>query len=489
MAGQYKTPGVYIEEISLFPPSVAQVETAIPAFIGHTEKASKDGKNVTLEPIRLTSLLEYREFFGGPQKETNLVVKVDQTTDGKGNVIKEIVTAEFGTDGASLHTMYYAMQAYFANGGGPCYVVSVGGYGPLGTEIKYDDLKLGLDAIRKEDEVTLINFPEAQGLPTPPDPNTNRPTPNDQGTLYNDALAQCEELKDRFVIMDLHKTASGLKNSGDIMNATNDFRDKVTLSLKYGAAYYPNLKVIFNYFYDDDLGAVTVNHLVDGNAVEPPDGFDKEKLSSLPGPLIAKGQAAINNLPIEIPPSPAIAGIYARVDNSRGVWKAPANEGINAVQELPVKITNDVQDFLNVDDNGKSINAIRAFVGKGTLVWGARTLDGNSNEWRYVSVRRFFNMVEESTKKATERFVFEPNDANTWVKVRAMIENFLIQMWNAGALQGSTPEQAFFVKVGLGETMTALDILEGRMIVEIGMAVVRPAEFIILRFSHKMPEA
>ena len=96
-------------------------------------------------------------------------------------------------------------------------------------------------------------------------------------------------------------------------------------------------------------------------------------------------------------------------------------------------------------------------------------------------------MVEESVKKATEPFTFEPNDKNTWVKVKAMIENYLVLQWRAGALQGAKPEEAFFVHVGLGETMTGLDILEGRMIVEIGMAVVRPAEFIILRFSHKMP--
>jgi Bacteriophage tail sheath protein len=123
------------------------------------------------------------------------------------------------------------------------------------------------------------------------------------------------------------------------------------------------------------------------------------------------------------------------------------------------------------------------------LVWGARTLAGNDNEWRYVSVRRFFIFVEESTKKATEQFTFEPNDANTWVKVQAMIENFLTTQWRAGALQGIKPEHAFYVAVGLGKTMTPLDILEGRMIVEIGMAAVRPAEFIILRFSHKMAES
>jgi hypothetical protein len=147
-------------------------------------------------------------------------------------------------------------------------------------------------------------------------------------------------------------------------------------------------------------------------------------------------------------------------------------------------------DGLNVDAvSGKSINAIRSFTGKGTLIFGARTLAGNDNEWRYVSVRRFFNMVEESTKKATEPFVFEPNDANTWVRVQGMIENFLTTLWRQGALQGAKPEHAYYVAVGLGKTMTALDILEGRMIVEIGLAVVRPAEFIILRFSHKLAES
>jgi hypothetical protein len=144
-------------------------------------------------------------------------------------------------------------------------------------------------------------------------------------------------------------------------------------------------------------------------------------------------------------------------------------------------------DALNIDANaGKSINAIRAFSGKGTLVWGARTLAGNDNEWRYVPVRRFFNMVEESIKKSTYWAVFEPNDANLWIKVRGMIENYLTQKWREGALAGATTKEAFFVKCGLGTTMTAQDILEGRLNVEIGIAVVRPAEFILLKFSHKL---
>jgi phage tail sheath protein FI len=181
-----------------------------------------------------------------------------------------------------------------------------------------------------------------------------------------------------------------------------------------------------------------------------------------------------------------VAGVYAAVDRTRGVWKAPANVSLADVSGPAVKINDAAQADLNVNSTGKSVNAIRAFTGKGTLVWGARTLAGNDNEWRYVSVRRFFNMAEESIKKATEPFVFEPNDANIWVRVRAMIENFLTVQWRQGALAGATPVQAFYVKVGLGETMTAQDILEGRMIVEVGMAVARPAEFIILKFAHKM---
>lgn len=191
-----------------------------------------------------------------------------------------------------------------------------------------------------------------------------------------------------------------------------------------------------------------------------------------------------------LPPSGGVAGVYASVDSLRGVWKAPANASLASVLAPYFIITSQDQESLNVDANaGKSINAIRAFTGKGTLVWGTRTLAGNDNEWRYVPVRRYFNYAEESIKKATEPFVFEPNDINTWVRVKAMIENFLTLEWRRGALAGAKSTDAFYVKVGLGETMSAIDILEGRMIVEIGLAVVRPAEFIILRFAHKMQES
>jgi len=200
--------------------------------------------------------------------------------------------------------------------------------------------------------------------------------------------------------------------------------------------------------------------------------------------------AELRKLFVDLAPSGAVAGIYARVDSDRGVWKAPANVGVRSIVGPTQKITHEDQEGLNVDaTSGKSINAIREFTGKGTLVWGARTLAGNDNEWRYVPVRRLYNFIEESVKKASEFVVFEPNVATTWVRVKSMIENFLTKLWRDGALAGATTSDAFFVKVGLGETMTALDILEGRMNIEIGLAAVRPAEFIILKFSHKLQES
>jgi phage tail sheath protein FI len=194
----------------------------------------------------------------------------------------------------------------------------------------------------------------------------------------------------------------------------------------------------------------------------------------------------INLLPV----SAAMAGIYTTVDNNRGVWKSPANISINSVVKPAVNITHDQQEDLNVSaTSGKSINAIRTFPGIGTLVWGARTLDGNSLDWRYINVRRTMIMLEQSIKMALRSYVFEPNDANTWVTVKSMIVNFLTEKWKQGALAGSSPDDAFEVQVGLGTTMTSLDILEGKMLITVKLAIVRPAEFIVVTFEQQMQKS
>jgi uncharacterized protein len=473
--GTYKTPGVYIEEIALFPPSVAQVETAIPAFIGYTEKAKRGNDDLTLKPTRITSMLEYTQYFGLPEFEKDIEVKL--SVDASAKTVIE-VGFETGKE-PSKHVMYHAMQMFFANGGGPCYIVSVGDTKSAAGTINKAKLEDGLNKIKEEDEPTLLVFPEAVvGL-------------DDSGFagLVSGALKQCKDLKDRFTIIDVKANAAATID-GD----AKTFRDKVSGTpeeLKYGGAYYPYIKTTFPYAYKDADVAIKDER-------NTPSSTTLDKLTSdvIPSPaevdnnLYNQIKAKLNTFFLSLPPSSTVAGIYASVDRDRGVWKAPANVPLSNVVGPNLKITDKDQESLNVDVTaGKSVNAIRAFTGKGTLVWGARTLAGNDNEWRYVSVRRFFNMVEESVKKATYQFVFEPNDANTWTKVRAMIENYLTVLWRQGALAGSKPEHAFFVRVGLNVTMTAQDILEGYMIVEIGMAAVRPAEFIVLKFSHKMQES
>ncbi len=476
MATTYKTPGVYIEEISVFPPSVAQVETAIPAFIGYTEKAEKNGESLILIPTRITSLLEYETYFGRALNETNITITIDDEIDSTGpTVLNRKISATTGATQPFL--MHYAMRMYFDNGGGPCYIASVADYS--GGSVSLVDLTNGINEVKKFDEPTLFVFPDG----------TNIATAANYYTLINRALTQSQELGDRFTIIDMYgDDSSNLRNSNTLGNGTD--------LLKYGASYHPFLKTVFNYTYDN-ANVVIAHNTVDESNTAGTGSFDGDTLDVLEDStsgsfdLVAFNQIKLelDKKTVTLPPSCAMAGIYARVDSNRGVWKAPANVSVNSCIEPTLKITHAEQENLNIDTSGKSINAIRTFTGKGIIVWGARTLAGNDNEWRYVSVRRFFNMVEESVGKATEQFVFEPNDANTWIKVKAMIENFLTLQWRAGALAGAKPEQAFYVRVALGETMTALDILEGRMNVEIGMAVVRPAEFIILKFSHKMQEA
>ncbi|MGB8192000.1 MAG: phage tail sheath C-terminal domain-containing protein [Chitinophagaceae bacterium] len=474
-----KTPGVYIDEVPKFPPSVAQVETAIPAFLGYTRNTILNGDSLINRPIRITSLVEYEAIYGARTETFTAVVN----TNAAG--LNVIVTPPAGP--ATFYRLYYSLQMYFANGGGPCYIVSIGADSAA---MSLANHTAGLAAVAKEDEPTLLAFPDALGL-----------SRVDFYQVYQAALAQCNTLKDRFTICDVfngHLDYTIPAGENVIDDAALGFRSLVGNNfLLYGAAYYPHLETSLSYNYDE--GAVTITGTFNGVAAplntvlrvaNPANAGDEARsIYHAANQLYHQIRNSIASLPIVLPPSSTVAGVYATVDSTRGVWKAPANISLSFVRRPTITLDDAQQKNLNVHPTGKSVNAIRPFTGKGILVWGARTLAGNDNEWRYVSVRRFFNMVEESTKKASEQFVFEPNDPNTWTKVRAMIENFLILQWRAGALVGAKTEQAFYVRVGLGQTMTAQDILEGRMIVEIGMAVVRPAEFIILRFSHKMQEA
>lgn len=438
-----KTPGVYITEKPLLPPSIVQVSTAIPAFFGYTEISPS-------EPVRISSMKEFETSFGDAYEHK---YNITLNTNSLPPTVSVALGKAFGT-----YFFYEAIQLYFANGGGPCYIISVGKH--IDT-ITAGNFVTELEELEKLDEPTIVSFPEAANLSL-----------GDYKKVTDKAFLICNDLKDKFILIDTPKTIDLTDQgaTGDLIN----FRSQLTATNpSYGAAYFPHLEVTTNYQISDSskYENVTLKDLKDnGNA---------------------NYQVAVNILnelgKVTLPPSSLIAGVYANVDRASGVWKAPANIALQGVVKPTVAISDSKQAKLNIDaDTGKSINAIRTFAGKGTVIWGARTLDGNSNEWRYIPVRRLFMTAEESIKKATTQFVFEPNDSNTWVKVNSMINSYLNGLWKEGALAGATAKDAYFVNVGLGVTMTTQDILEGKMIIQVGLAAVRPAEFIVLQFSHFM---
>ena len=363
--------------------------------------------------------------------------------------------------------LYYCLQMFFANGGSDCFVVSAGTYTDYNITTAAQQITNALDAVEKEDDPTLIVFCDVAGLPA-----------IDYYTLYQAALAQAAGLRDRFVIIDTLRNES-------ISTLDSGFRFKIGINnLSFGAAYYPWLQTSLKYYYDEmELKIIDDNSQLWFLRNDDDNTYSVYHKCPL---LYTEIINQMSKFRVELPPASAIAGVYAQVDAARGVWKAPANYSLNSVIKPIVSISSKEQNSMNYSQDGKSVNAIRSFPGKGVLVWGARTLAGNDNEWRYISVRRFFSIVEENLKKATEFCVFEPNNANTWVKAKAMIENYLNSKWRAGALSGSKPEDSYYVRVGLRQTMTPQDILDGKMIFEIGMAVVRPAEFIVLQFSKNM---
>jgi len=476
-----------VEEISKFPPSVAGVATAIPAFIGYTKSQPKNGN---LNPVKVSSLLDFESKFGERPSYAN----------------KDCV-------------LYDSMRLFYDNGGGECYVVSVGKHEDSKNK---DNYPKAIDALEKVDEVTLVLFPDAAKLFSV----------SDLGNIQKKALEHCAKMGDRFAILDISlkkEETEDEDNQEEVLSSEKlceQFRNNIgTNNLSYGAAYYPY--VITSYSkditYDEVADKLTKldQSLKKKNFLETAKNSDKYKdIFAVTGDLTEKQEKAIDQAEKEIeadrlfkineiiakskeyqekaaemeakmnilPPSGAIAGIICSTDRTKGVWQAPANVSLAGVKSLSEDLTDDDQANMNITSNGKSINAIRKFTGKGLLVWGARTLDGNSNEWKYIPVRRLFNYIEESVQKSTSWAVFQPNDANTWVKIQCQIENFLTSLWRDGALAGSTPDKAFYVKVGLNETMTSDDILNGNLIVEIGLAAVRPAEFVVLKFSHKVQE-
>jgi phage tail sheath protein FI len=568
------TPGISVEEITRLPNSVSLIDTAIPVFIGYTEMIPEEHTGLR----NISSLLEYEKHFGKAKKESILL----RDTEDKG---VEIITPD------AQFLMYYSLQMYFANGGGPCEILSAGNY-TSGT-VELADLIAGLNRVNHSDEPRLIVFPDAVSLPEA-----------DFYTIYNQTIAKITSTaKNWFVIIDTYYGNSVTQSNN--RNTIANLRNNIVLTT-HAAAYFPHLTTILNYTFDEtdtpivhtglqsegqasavfyageiaaleelkamaseEIESVSVDALVladllsqaiaiaeeinetaDETSGQPLDAkadlieaieeakavleaiydgtiddfvipddleagtpvfsgeFDalidailavKDEVGAANGKTLKNLESSnsvlyhqikkeISSLKVVLPPSAAMAGVYGRIDATRGVWKAPANVSLNYVLGPTEKVSDHEQSDMNVNDAG-TVNAIRAFTGKGTLVWGARTMDAKEkteddqeNIWKYINVRRYYDMIKLSIDRALTdgKFINEPNISQTWLRAETMIENFLNQQWMDGALAGSTAKEAYHVEVS-GDI-----VKEGTMNITVKIALVRPAEFIVLNFSHQL---
>ena len=588
------TPGVYLTEFSAFPKSIPGVATAIPAFIGYTERCDVSGKQALFTPFLINSLADYLAIFGD---EFNAVYDMaDKDKDGKAydaensdfsSQVWNATTSAYDTtyyvftrssttfprqseqnrrnrldaddeesfgpslldeDGAAkpglaAYNLYNSLRMFYANGGGTCYVVSVGLFS-ASAAVSYDDLSKGLAAIGEQVGPTMLVIPDAVLLPADalPDPVPAGYMPKSAGfqSLCRDMLAQCAALQDRIAIFDVYGTQDldpkSPNYTTELNNVIANFQEAVgDTNLNYGMTYFPflitsiiqpgeitylnystaPLQTILTdeaaYLYppekpanaapdkDDNATYLTLKEWIDSISKEE----NRDDTTAEGRSRITKlNQNLVNGIPnykqmtnvlsyvmSMLPPSGAMAGIFTANDASRGVWNAPANVVLNSVVQPSIKLNGAQQGPLNVPINGKAIDVIRDFVGRGPVVWGARTLDGNSLDFRYIQVRRTLIYCESSIKTALNQFVFAPNDGKTWVGVVAMVSAFLRNLWAQGGLMGDKPDEAFTVQCGLGSTMTATDILNGYMVVQVTLAMIRPAEFIELTFKQKMEGA
>jgi phage tail sheath protein FI len=513
-----KTPGVYINEINAFPNGVVAVPTAIPAFIGYTPQASYLGKSYTNVPFSISSFSDFQTVFCLPDPpppadatkqyspEYYLVAQKSQPAQGD-YVLLNNTYYSIVPDPNTIYYLYNSVKLFYENGGGTAYIVSVGSYGapsgkPMapGTQIvnanvKLSDLQGGLTTLLNEQEPTMYICPEATLLSVA-----------ENGTLMENMLLQSSNMGTSVSLFDV----IGGNNPDPIMfmNDITTFRSNTgTTGLSYGAAYYPFVGTTLMQSGDIDYTNLFGGDISQLAAIINPGNSDpatSQILANIQNTsstlTVSQNNSALLNANQNysiivthvlsdanmMPPSGGMAGIITNVDNSIGPWQAPANVSMVGASSLPINLSDPQQAPINMDAvSGKSINAIRNFNGIGILVWGARTLDGNSLDWKYLSVRRTLIFLEQSCKLAAQAYVFAPNNANTWQAVVSMISSFLTSIWKQGGLQGATASDAFSVSCGLGITMTPTDLLNGFLNVTVKVAVVHPAEFIVITFQQQ----
>jgi phage tail sheath protein FI len=500
MATTYLSPGVYVEEVQAGSRPIQGVGTAVAAFVGLAER--------------------------GPFNEPRLVTNWSQFTQTFGEFIEGSYLA-------------HAVYGYFNNGGGNAYVVRVGQQN--GGPVARAELPSGADAALAAYRIVELDPAEAGGEvaveivhpPGAPDDTfnltvsrggevaetheslTTKKGKQNVATLVNkqskliriEEMATGEALEARpaagTFTLSVPEAASVARISpddyvGDAADRTGfgglEAVDEVTmLCVPDAMAAYQAGMIDLEGLQAVQLAMIShCESLGDRMAIlDAPPGLNPQQVhewrvdkagydshfAALYWPwLKVFDPTAGKNVPV--PPSGHLAGIWARTDNTRGVHKAPANEVVRGAISLETQITKGEHDLLNPD----GINCIRAFPGQGIRVWGARTLSSDAS-WRYVNVRRLFNYVEESIAEGTQWVVFEPNDEALWGRIRRTITSFLLGVWRTGALFGATPAEAFYVKCD-AETNPPDVVDAGQVVCEIGIAPVKPAEFVIFRIAQ-----
>jgi phage tail sheath protein FI len=500
---QYLSPGVYVEEVDKGAKPIEGVGTAVAAFIGFAEKGPIN------QPVFVANWNQFLSTFGGFLPEGFLALSV---------------------------------YGYFNNGGGSCYVVRL----PMGDEKDTSDAPQLLLKARSEDapsSLKLLPKGEAEGITVEiidgPEGTFNMKVSRGGEEETFEGLSLGKAKGARNVADVVTKESNILKV--EILDAPGSLMERVPAVGKYSLEGAPTTTALVlkkaepdlfvgdvaerrgmgNFHVLDDVTMVVMpdvmaayqKGVLDKKGVKaiqqamidhcenmkdrvaildaPPGltpqevkvwrqeeaGFDS-KYAAMYYPWIEVPDPSGNGNMIHIPPSGHLAGIYARTDTERGVHKAPANEIVRGTVGLAYRITRSEQDSLNPI----GVNCIRAFPGRGIRVWGARTLSSDAS-WRYVPVRRLFNFVEKSIELGTQWVVFEPNDVDLWERVKRDITAFLTRVWRDGALFGATPSEAFYVKCD--EELNTPEIRDaGQMICEVGLAPVKPAEFVIFRISQ-----
>lgn len=451
-------PGVYIEEDASPAMSVSAGATAVPLFVARFTPIKTEMKSVI---TRIGSWLDYTTLFDSnvPSSATVTVTSTEVEPPPASEETKKASSTAAARDGEATKQYTYqindiavldptasvALRLYFQNGGGPCYLY------PLEKADDKDALAALPGLIDEVGAITLLACP---------DPDEAYRT-----AVYGALAASLGLHKGYFLLAD---------------SANGDAPSAVSGSAQV-AVYYPNLEVPHTRTLGDKQVAIT--GYTGGTGTTIATLADLRTANADFAGVIDQALTGYLSAPLSLPPSALMAGVYGKTDGERGVWKAPANVVLNGVSDVSVRVTNEQQAELNP----KGINVIRHFSDRGLVVWGSRT-QKDDDDWRYIPVRRLFDAAERDIKKALQPMVFEPNSQPTWKRVQAAIDNYLHRLWQQGALAGNKAEEAYFVRVGKGITMTQDEINQGQMIIQVGMAAVRPAEFIILKFTQDMSQ-